>query len=645
MSEDHPHIYEFGDFHLDSARRVLLRCDDDQPVKLTSKAFDTLLYMVRHGGAVLDKEELMRAVWPDTFVEENNLSQNVSALRRALGEKQGENRYIATVPGRGFSFVAEVRAGRGKDGRESTDPVRTENNIERQEMLQGVDLTRPDQHKVGRRGKLWPAVFGGIIVAALGAGALHLWRLQKATGPAQPIRTIAVLPFKPLVVENRDEALELGMADTLIARLSHSREVIVRPLSSVRRYGGLEQDPQAAGRELGVESVLDGGIQRWGDRIRVTARLINVPDGTSLWVGTFDEKFTGVFAVQDAISGRVADELALRLTGEERELLAKRYTPDPEAYELYLKGRFFVNQLRLESIMKAIGFFEEAIRKDPNYALAYAGIADCYNRLPVTSDVPSREAFPQAKEAALRALEIDGQLAEAHTILGWIKLWYEWNWEGAGREFRRALEINPNYPVARMGYAHLLSDLGRHQEALDEVDRALRLDPLSSFAGTLKGHFLFHARRYPQAIDQLHRTLEIEPNFWVGQITLGKNYERAGRYEEALEAFRKAGEFSGGNSETISLSGFTYAMSGRRGEADRMLRELEAMSEQRYVPPYNVALVYHGLGDSGEALKLLEKAYQERDVHMVFLGVDPKWDALHDNPGFVKIIGRMNLLK
>ena len=644
MSEDNHHIYEFGDFHLDSARRLLLRRDDDQPVKLTSKAFDTLLYMVRHGGVVLEKDELMRAVWPDTFVEENNLNQNVSVLRRALGERQGENRYIATVPGRGFSFVADVMALAHEDGRGGPGARRPEPVVAQAEVAPSYAL-QPERHAGGLRGRVWTAVFVGVLVAAFGVGAFYLWSAWTRTATGAPVRTIAVLPFKPLVPESRDEALELGMADTLIAKLSTSRGVIVRPISSVRRYGGVEQDPQTAGRELGVEAVLDGTIQRWGDRVRVTARLLSVGDNRTLWAGQFDGKFTDIFGVQDSISQRVAGELALRLTGEERELLAKRYTADAEAYQLYLKGRFFRDKRTREGTRRAVEYFEQALERDPTYALAYAGIAECYRGLPIQSDVRSQEAFPKAKAAVQKALELDPQMAEAYTTLGWIKFWYEWDWEGAEKEYRRALEINPNHPMAHLGYAHLMSNLGRHEEALEGVDRALKLEPLSPFNGAMKGQFLFHARRYPQAVDQLQKTLEIEPNFWIGQLLLGKSYELMGQHEDALEAFRKTKEFAGSTSVVISLSGYIYAVSGRREEAERELGELKATPAERYIPPYNLALVYHGLGDTTEAMRQLEKAYNERDVHMVFLGVDPQWDSLRGDPRFTGLLERMKLLK
>lgn len=416
----------------------------------------------------------------------------------------------------------------------------------------------------------------------------------------------------------------------------------MRPLTAVRKYRGQEQDPFTAGRELEAEAVLDGYIRRRRDRTRVTVRLLRVGDQKQLWTGQFDEEATDIFAVQDSIAEEVARQLTLELTSQERELLTKRYTSDAEAYELYLRGRFFWSQSRLEPINKAIGFFQEAIRKDPNYALAYSGLADCYRNLPISSDLPSGEAFPKA-EAALRALEIDAGLAEAHNVFGWIHLWYGWDWAAAQNRFQRSLALDPNYIYARVGFAHLLSDLGRHEEALNEADRALRVDPISVWAAVMKGHFLYQARRYGEAIDLLRRALELEPAYWVGHITLGKNYERVGRYEDALEAFRRADEFSASiSSEPLSLIGYTYAASGRRPKAERELRKLMAISRDKYVPPYYVAMLHHGLGNSTEAMQWLERAYADRDVHMVFLGVDAKWDGLRSDPRFIRLVKRLN---
>jgi DNA-binding winged helix-turn-helix (wHTH) protein/TolB-like protein/Flp pilus assembly protein TadD len=638
MSELEPQIYEFGDFRVDVPRRLLLRSGEAVPLR--PRVFDALLCLVRHHGQVVEKDELMRSIWPDAFVEENNLNQSVSTLRRALGETSGENRYVATVPGRGYRFVAEVRTRSADvpDG-EAAQQVPRVPDVSNRRALTGGSAVPVGTRRPELRTWLLPmALLASAIVIVMAASVI--WNARQVPSS---FRQIAVLPFKPLVVETRDGALELGMAETLIAKLSNIKDVTVRGLGAVRRYGGQEQDPVMAGRALGVEAVLDGQIQRWGNRIRVTTRLVSVSDGKQLWAGQFDEEATDLFAVQDSISERVARELALELTAEEKERLVKRYTNDPQAYELYLRGRFLVSQSKRDSITKAIGFFEEAIRRDPNYALAYVGLADSYDRMPISSDMPSREAFPRAKQAALRALEIDERLVEADTILAWIALWHEWDWEGAGQKFRRALNSNPNDPFAHIGYSHLLSDLGRHDEALREADAALRLDPVSLLTSALKAHFLYQARRYQEGIDTLHESLQLDPTYWIGQLTLGKNYLAAGRVEEALEAFQKAKELAGGASEPIAQIGYTYAVSGRRHEAERAVRELLGISEARYVPPWNVALVYHGLGNTTEALRWLEQAYEERDVHMVFLAVDPKWDALRRDERFVSILKRMKL--
>jgi eukaryotic-like serine/threonine-protein kinase len=483
-----------------------------------------------------------------------------------------------------------------------------------------------------------------LALSRLGAGLAHyFW--PKPTGPATAadVRSLAVLPFNPLVDACGDEVLEMGMADTLITKLSSIGEIAVRPLAAVRNYTDPSQDPASIGRELGVDAVLDGSIQHVGERVRVTVRLVRASDGRQLWSSRFDEKFNDIFAVQDSISEDVAGELVPRLTSKELEFLAKRYTADTEAYELYLKGSFFCDKRTREGVERAIQYFQEALDRDPNYALAYLGIADCYRGLPFMNDARSTEAFPKAKEAALKALEIDPRLADAHANLGYIKFLFDWNWEGSRKDYRRALQLNPNSPDAHLGYAHLLSNLGQHKEALAEADRALRLDPLSLLIGALRGHFFFQARRYPEAIDHLHKTLEIDPNFWITQINLGKPLQVEGRTEEALDAFRKAGELSSGVTEAMSLAGYTYAVSGQRIEAERILRELKTISEKRYVPPYNVAMVYNGLGDSAETLRWLEKAYEERDVHMIFLGVDPKWDKLRSDPGLISLVKRMNL--
>jgi DNA-binding winged helix-turn-helix (wHTH) protein/TolB-like protein/Tfp pilus assembly protein PilF len=627
-------IFDFGDFRLDAARRLLLKGDDRQPVKLTSKAFDTLLYMVLHAGTIVSKDELMRAVWPDTVVEENNLSQNVFAIRRALGEKQGENRYIATVPGRGFNFVAAVTSLTGGDTAAVTEGAVPEVGLE---AVSRVIIPVRDQSAF-RWTRLGIVV--GLIMAALGGAAYYGWRVS--TVPVMPVRVMAVLPFKPLLVENRDETLELGMADALITKLSNLRRIIVRPLASARRYGGIDQDPLAAGRELQVDSVLDGSIQRLGDRIRVTARLVGI-GGEQLWAGQFDEKFTDIFAVQDAISGRVAGALALHLGGEEERRLAKHYTDNAAAYELYLTGRYHLFKLTPTEVRKAAGFFQEAVAADPPYALAYTGIADAYRTLPITSDVPPKDAFPKATEAVTKALQLDDSLAEAHAIRGWIKFWFDWDWAASESNFRRAIDLDPNNADAHRGYAHLLSNTGRHEEALREVEKARELDPLSLITNTLQGQFLRFAGHDDEAERSFEKALELDSNFWVAHINLANVLIEKKMYAQALTHLAKAREQSGGNTQTLSITAYALALAGERERARGLLEDLRRMSGERYVPPYNLGMVHHGLGEREEALDWLEKAFDGRDVLLTFVAVDPKWDAFRSDQRFVSLLQRMNL--
>jgi TolB-like protein/tetratricopeptide (TPR) repeat protein/class 3 adenylate cyclase len=491
-----------------------------------------------------------------------------------------------------------------------------------------------------------------VAVAFLGALTLigGFWFITQRAGqksaiaPAPPgERRIAVLPFKPLIAENRDQVLELGMADTLIAKLSNTRQIIVSSLNAVRKYSGLEQDSSAAGRELQVSSVLEGNVQKVGDRIRVTARLINVADGASLWAGTFDEKFTDVFAVQDAISQKVADALALRLSGEEKQRLTRRYTDNVEAYQFYLTGRYHLDKVIPPEIRTAIVFFQQAIDLDPNYALAYFGLAQANRSLAITSDVPSKDCLPQAKAAAKRALEIDDSLAEAHASLSFSLIWFDWDWPGGEREAKRALALNPNSAFAHFAYGHLLSDLGRHKEAIAEIARARELEPVFLLVRALEGMFLLHAGRDDEALAKLQKALELDPNFWITHLTLGKVYIQQRKYPEAIAELTKAKELSHGNSETIASIGYAAALAGDKAKARAVLDELKTLSNQHYTPPVNIALVHNGLGDQNEALELLEKACEERDVRLTLLKVDPRWDSFRTNPRFIAVLKRIGL--
>jgi TolB-like protein/class 3 adenylate cyclase/Tfp pilus assembly protein PilF len=471
----------------------------------------------------------------------------------------------------------------------------------------------------------------------------HRHSQKVANALSSPEKRIAVLPFKPLVPENRDQVLELGMADSLISKLSNIREIVVRSLNSVRKYSGLDQDPVAAGRELEVSSVLEGNVQKSSDRIRVSARLINVADGSSLWANTFDEKFTDVFAVQDAISQKVADALALRLSGEENKRLTRRFTENVEAYQLYLTGRYHWNKLTPPEITKSIEFFKKAIELDPTYALAYFGLADAYRSLAPTSEVPSKDTLPQAQAAATKALELDETLAEPHATLAFIHTWYDWDWSGAEREAKRAIELNPNWSFGHIAYAQMLSVTGRSQEAIAEGARAVELDPLSLIINALNGYHLHLARRDDEAIARLKKTVELDSNFWIAHQFLGMAYIEKKMYPEAISEFSQAVKLSGGNSEPLALNGYASVLSGDTAKGRAVLQELKSLESQRYVPPSNLALLSYVLGEKDEAFSWLEKAYQDRDIRLCRLKVDSKWDSMRSEPRFVEILKRIGL--
>lgn len=629
-------VFEFGGFHLEAAKRLLKR-GDGTIVPLTPKVFDTLLFLVENGGRVVEKEELMSTIWPDTVVEENNLSQNISILRRLLGENRGENRFISTIPGRGFKFVADVRMIDDNEAFEpSTAPESLPADLGAWDMPSRESIDA-DKIKSSGQPSLLP-VLAGIAFIIIAVSAFYYWRSSQVESP---VKSIAVLPFKPLVAENRDEALEIGMADTLIARLANSRDIIVRPLSSVRRFGGLDQDPQRAGADLQVGSVLDGSIQRWGDKIRVNVRLIGTADGATLWSETFDEKFTDIFVVQDAISQKIVSALVPRLSNEEKKRLSGRATENVEAYRLYLQGRYHALKSTPPEIRQGIEFYQKAIAADPLYALAFAGMAQAYSALPITSDVKPNEAFPQAKAAAQRALEIDENLAEAHIVLGVVEFWFEWDWANSEAEMKKAIAFSPNSPDAHRFYAVLLTALGRSDEALLEMETARQLDPLSLIVNSLKGQIFFYAERDAEAINQLQKTFEIDPNFWIAHLMLARVFIRQNRFDEAIAEAKKAEQFSGGNSEAVSLGSYALAKSGRRDEAVALLEELKSRSIHRYIPAYNIALIYNGLDEREQSLVQLEKAFKDRDARMILLKVEPKWDNLRTEPRFVDLIKRM----
>jgi DNA-binding winged helix-turn-helix (wHTH) protein/tetratricopeptide (TPR) repeat protein len=587
MSESLQTFYEFGPFRVDTQRCLLLR--EGEPIALSPKAFETLLVLVENNGRVMKKEELISRIWPNSFVEEGNLTQNIFVLRKALGEGPNDHRYIVTIPGQGYRFVAPVTA--------VPQPLKTAPST-------------PPQH-------------------------------SESWGSADAVTSLAVLPFKTL--GENGYYLGPGLADALITRLSSISKVAVRPTTAILRYTDPEQNVVAVGQELGVDTVLDGHLQRLDERIRVTVQLVRTLDGKTLWAEKFDEKFTDVFAVQDSISEQVTRALMLKLTAKEQELLTKRYTENTEAFRAFIKGRYFWNKRTAEGLKKGIEYAEQAISIDPTYALAYVGLADSYNLLAGHGGLAPKETFPKAKAAAIRALELDPSLAQAYASLGFVSYRFDWDWPLAEQHFTRAIELNPNYPTAHHWYGESLVVTGRFDDSISALERAQELDPLSLPINTDLAQSLFFARRYDESEEQLRRTLEMDQNFVRACVIAGGLYEQKGLYEQSIAILQKAVELSAGNALALSGLGHVYAVAGKKDEARRILIDLKQLARQSYVSAYNIAIVHAGLGEKEAALDWLVKAYHNRDVWLVWLKVNPRFDQLRSESRFTDLMRRVGL--
>jgi serine/threonine protein kinase/tetratricopeptide (TPR) repeat protein len=479
----------------------------------------------------------------------------------------------------------------------------------------------------------------GLAVLLLAAIGFGYWLYTNRASNAARIESLAVMPFANASGNSDVEYLSDGITESLINSLSQLPKLSVKARSSVFRYKGKEIEPHQVAKELSVQAILNGRLVQRGNDLALYLSLVDAQNGNQLWGEQYNRKLTDLVALQSEIARDVSQKLRARLSGEEERRLAKHYTENVEAYQLYLNGRFYWEKRTPEGLNRAIEYFGEAIARDSNYALAYAGLADAYALLGVFHLSP-RETFPKAREAALNALRIDDTLAEAHAALGHIKVQYEYDWAGAEREYKRAIELNPNYANAHHFYALYLAMMGRSEEGLSEIRRAQELEPFSLSIHANVGAILCQARRYDEAISQLKRVLEMNPNFDHARSVLAFAYRQKGMYEEAISEYKKrAVPVSGGSGEI----GLTYALSGRRSEALKELDKLHELSKQRYVAPYYRAIIYAGLGDKDNALHWLEKAYEDRSTRLVWIRLDPALDKLRSEPRFAELLRRMNL--
>lgn len=570
----------FGVFEVDLQCRELRR--RGHRLKLPEKPFQILELLLDRPGELVTRESLQQRVWPGVRLGfDRSLNTAVNTLRRVLDDSPENPRFIETRSKRGYRFIAKI---------------------------EGAD--KPE---------------------------------SRAHPNAAPLPSVAVLPFENQSRDPEMEYLSDGITESIINSLSRLPHIRVMARSAVFRYKGQQIDPQDVGRRLNLGAVLTGRVAQHQKRLTVGTELVDVANGWRLWGESYNRELSDIFAVQEEIASEISQKLLLKLTGEEKKLLAKRYTEDVEAYRDYLRGRYYVNKLSRDALERSLACYEQAIAKDPYYALAYAGLADAHGMFAIFGLRPASEVMPKAKDAALRAITLDPSLAEGHVSLASVLKVYDWDWKGAEREYRLALDLNPNYPAAHHSYADHLAATGRTEDALREIRKAQELDTLSLVYSMEIAWNWYMARDYERARQQSEKTLEMEPGFTPAQHTLGLALEQTGRHEEAVAALKKAHAASGGNPVALATLAHAYVEAGKRTEARKALRELMVMARRAYVPPYWIALVHAGFRNNDAVFKWLQNALVERDVWLVWLKREPRFDSVRSDPRFEQALGRIGL--
>jgi len=620
----------FGIFEVDLQAGELRR--QGIKVKLQQQPFELLAMLLERPGEVVTREEIQKRLWPaDTFVDfDRGLNRATNRLRESLGDEADSPRFIETLPRRGYRFIAPV--------------------VKLDEGGHVAELVPPQADAVPTNGRPHSPSYGrarlriGFLIAIVAIALLTLAAWFAFFRPrAGAIESVAVLPFSNGSSDSNAEYLSDGITESLINNLSQLPNLRVMARSTVFRYKAKDIDPQKIGNDLHVQAVLSGRLLQQGNVLIIQAELMDVKTGVQLWGGQFNRSAEDVLALQEDLSREIAEKLRLKLTGEEKQRLAKRNTEDAEAYRSYLKGRYYWNKRSPEGMQKAANYFQQAIDKDPAYALAYAGLADTYVYLSFFNMVPPRDAMPRAKAAAAKALEIDDHLAEAHVSLGYISYTYDWDWPAAGKHFDQALALDPAYTRAHIFYPFYLSSRGESQEAVTVAKSALDLDPASpSLSHSLAVQF-YLTRQFDQAIEQCRKTLEMDPNFAVAYAVLGQTYLARGMNDEAAPVLEKYSALSQGSADALALLGYSQARRGEKSQALRTIEKLKATSKKSFVPAFYFALVYAALEDKDQAFMWLEKGYDERFARFAYLKLEALWDPLRSDERFNALVRRVGI--
>lgn len=656
VNDEERHFYSFKSFRLNIKERQLLQ--NNSTVSLTPKAFDVLAVLVERSGHLVEKDELLRIVWADSFVEEINVARIVHTLRKVLGENDGD-KFIETVAKKGYRFVAEVNEIREPITRNSGNG-KTEVLSDVQELSEVTSLEKSPEieppipindETVAPPVAAEPKQMKRFILFAIGfATAIFLILFlsfnfsSKSSVNPNEVRSIAVLPLRSIAAESRDARYELGIADALIQKISPSKNLIVRQLSAVQDYADTKKDPITIGREQKVDYVLVSNYQIADGKIRITSQLINVADGTVEESFKDEQNAASFFALQDEIAANVGRKILTKLNRESNNLTVRRYTENDEAYRLYLLSAALVDKRNRKDAEKAVEYLEQVVRLDPNYALAYARLANAYSTAGTFGGDRSAQ-YPKQKAAIEKALALDENLAEAYSYLGEMKLNYEWDFDGAERALKKGVELNPNSAVAHQMFALYLNSMGRTDEAIAHSKTAIDLDPRSVIIQRIYGDSLFTARRYDEAIAQYERTIQMDPTFRMAYGWIIGAYQAKGEDDKAFEWFLRAPHRKDEAAEKIELWKTLYAQSGWRGIYRKQLEDAKQEEKEGKTPYWEMARLYADLDDKEQAMIYLQKAFElnQRGWGWTRLKVDPKYDLIRDDPRFHEIVRRVGL--
>jgi TolB-like protein/DNA-binding winged helix-turn-helix (wHTH) protein/Flp pilus assembly protein TadD len=623
-----------------------------RPIRIERQPMDLLLLLVERRRQLVSRSEIIDRLWgKDVFVDvETGVHTAIRKVRQALRDSPDAPTCVETVPGKGYRFIATVEV----SGTPAEPPSPAADAASPEPLLPEPPEVSPpgaaDAASHAATLPVWsrlapPARLGlplGLAAAGLLAGAWVWMRMPPDRGSGTAPLTLAVLPFANLSGDPARDYVAEGLTEETAASLGQidPEQMGVVARSSTQRYRGTTKSAADIGRDLGANYLVESSLRAEGSRLRVTSTLVRVRDQVQVWSQSYDREPTSLLGLQRELSIAIAEQIRLRLSPGRLEALARRQTQSPDAYDLYLRGRNFENQRTPATNRRAIDYFTRATEVDPDYALAWASIAQVLLSSVINSDASPAEVLPRAREAATRAARVSPNVAETQRAVAYVKWCCEWDWPGAEADLRRAVALDPSSAHGHLTLGHALSQMGRHGEAQLSTRRARELDPLSAIMPALSSQVALQARDYRAALDHATQAIVLDPEFWIGHMARGQALEQLGEVESALEALTTAARFSGGNSKALSLRAYILAKTGRADEARAMLRTLEDVSKTKYVPPYAMALINAGLEQRDAVFVWLERAYDVRDMHLIFLPVDPKWDAYRSDPRFEALIVR-----